>query len=78
VTDEVTLARKSAKSGTHARKLRSTGTKVRARVAMRGAQPGYAAFLRKRGAWRPAPHGAPAIAMKEKKPVQLADLIPPP
>jgi hypothetical protein len=43
-------------------------------TAMRGAQPGYAAFLRKRGPWRPAPHGAPAIAMKKKKPVQLADL----
>src|SRR5262249_37524371 len=43
-------------------------------TAMRGAQPGYAAFLRERGPWRPAPHGATAIAMKEKKPVQLADL----
>ena len=30
--DEVTLSRKGAKSRTHSRKLRSTGTKVRTRV----------------------------------------------
>jgi GAF domain-containing protein len=43
-------------------------------AAMRGGRPEYAEFLRERGPWRPASHGAPAQAMEQKKPVQIADM----
>ncbi len=43
-------------------------------AAMCGGQPEYAEFLRERGPWRPAPHGAPAQAMEQKKPIQIADM----
>jgi GAF domain-containing protein len=43
-------------------------------AAMRGWRPEYAEFLRERGPWRPASHGAPAQAMEQKKPVQIADM----
>ena len=43
-------------------------------AAMRGERPEYAEFLRERGPWRPASHGAPAQAMEQKQPVQIADM----
>jgi signal transduction histidine kinase len=43
-------------------------------AAMRGGRPEYADFLRERGPWQPAPHGAPAQAMEQKKPIQIADM----
>jgi GAF domain-containing protein len=43
-------------------------------AAMRGGRPEWTQFLRERGPWQPAPHGAPVQAMKQKKPIQIADL----
>src|SRR6516165_6694127 len=43
-------------------------------AALRGERPEYAGFLRERGPWRPAAHGAPAQAMGQKKPIQIADM----
>jgi GAF domain-containing protein len=43
-------------------------------AAMCGGRPEYVEFLRERGPWRPAPHGAPAQAMEQKKPIQIADM----
>src|SRR6516165_8433985 len=43
-------------------------------AALRGERPEYAEFLRERGPWRPAPHGAPAQAMEQKKSIQIADM----
>ena len=43
-------------------------------AAMRGGRAEYAQFWRDRGPWRPAPHSAPAQAMEQKKPVQIADM----
>jgi hypothetical protein len=38
-------------------------------AAMRGGRPEFAEYLRERGPWRPASHGAPAQAMEQKKPI---------
>jgi GAF domain-containing protein len=43
-------------------------------AAMRGGRPEYAQFLLERGPWRPALNSAPAEAMDEKRPVQIADI----
>ena len=43
-------------------------------AAMRGGRPEYAQFLLERGPWRPALNSAPAEAMEEKRPVQIADI----
>jgi signal transduction histidine kinase len=43
-------------------------------AAMRGGRPEWAQFLRERGPWQPAPHGASVQAMKQKNPIQIADL----
>ena len=43
-------------------------------TAVRGVRPEYAQFWRERGPWRPAPDSAPAQAMEQKKPVQIADM----
>jgi len=43
-------------------------------TAMRGGRAEYAQFWRERGPWRPAPHSAPAQAIEQKKPVQIADM----
>jgi GAF domain-containing protein len=43
-------------------------------AAMRGGRPEFAEYLRERGPWRPASHGAPAQAMEQKKPIQIADM----
>jgi GAF domain-containing protein len=43
-------------------------------AAMRGGRPEYAQFWRERGPWRPPPDSAPAQAMDQKKPVQIADM----
>jgi len=43
-------------------------------AAMRGGRPEYARFWRERGRWRPPPDSAPAQAMEQKKPVQIADM----
>ena len=43
-------------------------------AAMRGVRLDYAQFWRERGPWQPAPDSAPAQAMEQKKPVQIADM----
>jgi two-component system, NtrC family, sensor kinase len=43
-------------------------------AAIRGGRPEYAQFWRERGPWRPPPNSAPAQAMEQKKPVQIADM----
>jgi class 3 adenylate cyclase/putative methionine-R-sulfoxide reductase with GAF domain/DNA-binding FrmR family transcriptional regulator len=43
-------------------------------AASRGGRPEYAQFWRERGPWRPASDSAPAQAMEQKKPVQIADM----
>jgi transcriptional regulator with GAF, ATPase, and Fis domain len=43
-------------------------------AVMRGGRPEYAQFLLERGPWRPAPNSAPAEAMEERRPVQIADM----
>ncbi len=57
-----------------------TGHVVRAEAgalsvaAIRGGRPEYVRFWRERGPWRPPPNSAPAQAMEQKKPVQIADM----
>ena len=43
-------------------------------AAMRGGRPEYDKVLLERGPWRPALNSAPAEAMEEKRPVQIADI----
>ncbi len=43
-------------------------------AAMRGGRSEYAQFWRERGPWRPSPDSAPAQAMEQKRPVQIADM----